>query len=212
MTEAQANALSDQDAVELIFMAGLSTAEKISEISGRGVGLDVVPLKLREHNGDVTVESQFRLGTKFRLEVPLREAVVVANGLLVKQDDETLVLPLEHVREITSIKASELRAGHGVKIVSIRGKLFHAVSLGSVLGMPTRHYPADEEITLVQVSSKFGECCFIVDQIMAHRQVVVNSLRELVPASEKIAGVAQLGGNRLGDRAQYSGYSQIDDC
>jgi two-component system chemotaxis sensor kinase CheA len=197
MTESQVAALSDQEAVELIFMAGLSTAEQISEISGRGVGLDVVRTKLREHNGDVSVESHFGQGTKFRLEVPIREAVVVANGLLIKQENETLVLPLEYVREITSIKAGELHSGRGEKIVSIRGKLFHTLSLSSVLGLKTREYSPDEEITLVQVASKFGECCFIVDEIMAHRQVVVNSLREIVPTSEKISGVAQLGGNRL---------------
>jgi two-component system chemotaxis sensor kinase CheA len=197
MTEQQVAALSDQEAVELIFMAGLSTAEQISEISGRGVGLDVVRTKLREHNGDVIVESQFGHGTKFRLEVPIREAVVVANGLLIKQANETLVLPLEYVREITSIKAGELHSSRGEKVVSIRGKLFHTLSLSSVLGLKTRAYDPDEEITLVQVSSKFGECCFIVDEIMAHRQVVVNSLREIVPTSEKISGVAQLGGNRL---------------
>jgi two-component system, chemotaxis family, sensor kinase CheA len=198
LTEAQANALSDQEAVELIFMAGLSTAEQVSEISGRGVGLDVVRTTLRAHDGDVQVESNFGHGTTFRLEVPLSEAVLVINGLLIEQATERMVLPFEHVREICEISPTELRYGQGQTFVKIREQLFHTISLSQILDFPVPDLTQAEKLVLIQVSSKkYGDCCLIVDRIIGHRQVVVNSLRDILPVNDKISGVAQLGGGRL---------------
>ncbi len=197
LTADQAARLSDQEAVELIFAAGLSTAEKLSEISGRGVGMDVVRTTLREHAGEVSVESKVGVGTTFRLDLPVKEAVLVVNGLLLEQAGETYVLPFENVFEISELCEEDLHDFRGDRMVKIRDELHHAVNLSDLLNVPARDRESGEKYPAVVVGAKQQTFCLIVDRIVGHRQVVVNSIREILPSADKLAGVAQLGGGRL---------------
>jgi two-component system chemotaxis sensor kinase CheA len=200
-SRAQADALSDADAIDLIFHAGFSTAKQISDVSGRGVGMDVVRTTLRGHNGDVLVNSQVGVGTTFRLEIPIRAAVLVIDGLLLRQNGEVFVLPFEYVREITELGADDLKPVQGSHVAVLRRGTFDAVSLGTILGLDGRvaaHAVRNgQRVTGVLVGCKHGEMCLLVDKILGHRQVVVNSIKELLPGVDRIAGVAQLGGGRL---------------
>jgi len=136
LTEVQARALSDQEATELIFAAGFSTAEKLSDISGRGVGMDVVRTTVREHNGDVHVESKVNVGTTFTITIPIRSGVLVVDGLLTETSGEKFVLPFEHLLEITFLKRSELTDVQGSLAARIRGNTYGAVHLSDVLELP----------------------------------------------------------------------------
>jgi len=197
LSEAQAAALSDQEAVELVFHAGFSTAEKLSEVSGRGVGMDVVRTTLREHDGEVYVESQVGVGTTFTLEIPIRNAVIVIDGLMLRHAGQNFVVPFEHIREITEIVASELVPVHGSKVARIRGNTYDALSLGALLGLDSPDAPPADRWQAVLVGHKNDAVCLLVDQVFGHRQVVVNSLNQILPGQDKIAGVAQLGGGKL---------------
>jgi two-component system chemotaxis sensor kinase CheA len=194
---ASADAISDQEAIELIFHAGLSTAEVVSDVSGRGVGLDVVRTKLAEHDGRLTVESQIGVGTTFRLEIPIRKAVMVIDGLMVRQNGELFVLPSEYVREITQIAPSDLNYVQNSPMASVRGSTFLAPCLGDLLELPP---PPDTDMQTrpgVLVGCKLGDACLRVDEVVGHRQIVVNSISEAIGAVDHIAGVAQLGAGRL---------------
>ena len=196
-TQAQANELTDQDAIHLIFHPGFSTAKVVSDISGRGVGMDVVRTNLREHGGEISVESTVGKGTTFRLDIPLREAVLVIDGLMVRQSGEIFVLPFEHVREITEIDPADLHSVHGTSVATIRGESHAAISLAKLLGMTDTDHSSDAVRSAVLVGCKTGSLCLLVDDVLRHRQVVVNSIQDLLPGTETIAGVAQLGGGRL---------------
>ncbi len=197
LTEVQARALSDQEATELIFAAGFSTAEKLSDISGRGVGMDVVRTTVREHNGDVHVESKVNVGTTFTITIPIRSGVLVVDGLLTETSGEKFVLPFEHLLEITFLKRSELTDVQGSLAARIRGNTYGAVHLSDVLELPKAEMQPNDILSVVLVGCKFGKLCLIVDRVLGHRQVVVNNVQDVLPCSSRLAGVAQLGGGRL---------------
>ncbi len=197
MREEQAAALSDQEAVELIFHPGFSTAEQISEISGRGVGLDVVRTRLREYKGDVRVRSQVGKGTTFTLEIPVRKAVVVVDGLLIRQNGSTFVLPFEHIREIFSVAEADLKSVRSEPVVSLRGEPYAAAYLQNILGLNLNTAVAPKCNTGVLVRTNAGTICLLVESVLGQRKVVVNGLSDLLSCSEKLHGVAQLGGGQL---------------
>ncbi len=194
-----AKSLTDQQAVELIFHAGFSTAKQVSDISGRGVGMDVVRTKIREYNGDVQVESKVGQGTTFRLTIPIREAVVVVDGLLLRHAGGHYVLPFENVLELAELGSDDVKSVQGAHVASLRGETYDAVTLSKLLDLPTQavETTADDKTVGVLVGCKQGSFCLLVDSVLGHRKVVVNSIKEMLPAADRLAGVAQLGGGRL---------------
>lgn len=196
LTQAQADALSEQEAIDLIFHPGFSTAEQITEVSGRGVGMDVVRTTLREHDGDVTVSSVLGTGTIFRLNIPIRQAVLVVDGLLVRQGDSRFVVPLENIREIVELTASDLKTVHGENIALVRGNPLAALSLAEVLQLP--HTESDNHLWHgIVLQTKEGTLCLLTERVLGQRKVVISGLRDILPGVENIAGVAQLGGGKL---------------
>ena len=198
LTEAQAAALTDEQATELIYHAGFSTAEKVSEVSGRGVGMDVVRTNLREHNGDIFVSSKLGVGTTFRLEIPNREAVVVVDALMLRQSNCNFALPFSFIREITDLAADSLKPVFGsMQMATIRGEIYDAVSLAAILKLEQTPRVPGEPVPAIVVTCKQGSLCLLVDAVLNHRQVVINGVRHLFPGLDTISGVAQLGGGRL---------------
>jgi len=197
LSRAQADSLADREAIDLIFHAGFSTAEKISDVSGRGVGMDVVRTTLREHGGDVTVESKVNIGTTFVLEIPIRTAVLVIDGLMLSQSNQSFVVPFEHILEITEIAPADLKPVQGARVAVIRGNTYDAVRLADVLNLQSSEPAPGEKFQAILVGCKHGALCLLVDRVFGHRQVVVNSINEILPGKDRIAGVAQLGGGHL---------------
>lgn len=190
-------AISDQEAVELIFHPGLSTAEQISEVSGRGVGLDVVRTQVRGHDGDVKVKSVFGQGTEFRLEIPIRRAVVVVDGLLVKQGDTTFAIPFEHIQEILSVDEAHLSSVQGRPVVRVRGEPYPAVPLAEVLQCSDNgsNRVAGQQGVLIEGHNK--SMLLLVDRVVGHRKLVISDLNEILTISDCLGGVVQLGGGKL---------------
>ncbi|MBC8354704.1 MAG: chemotaxis protein CheA [Planctomycetes bacterium] len=197
MTAAQANSLSDDEAVDLIFHPGFSTAEQVSDVSGRGVGLDVVRTTIRDHSGDIKVHSQVDVGTTFRIAIPLRAAVVVVDGLLLAQDGDTFIVPFGNVGEIFELKASEISTVQGSLVARIRGEPFAAIRLGQALATSSRTTQGDGPTNAVMLTHKGKSICLLVDNVIGQRKVVINGLQDLLPNTTAFTGVAQLGGGRM---------------
>ncbi|HTN76900.1 MAG TPA: chemotaxis protein CheA, partial [Pirellulaceae bacterium] len=195
-TAQQVGAMSDQEALDLIFHPGFSTAEQITEVSGRGVGMDVVRTTLRELDGDVTVSSTLGQGTTFFLTIPIRQAVLVVDGLLLRDGAANYVVPLEQIREIVEIRAGDLKTVQNVPVAIIRGEPIAAIPLADMLNLAPN---ADRAETLhgVVLRSKEGTLCMLAERVLGQRKVVISNLREILPQVDKIAGVAQLGGGKL---------------
>ena len=196
-TEAEVAAMSDEEALCLILAPGFSTAKQVSEVSGRGVGMDVVRSNLAEHNGEIFLESRLGFGSTVRLEIPIRKAVLVIDGLMVVQSGDKFVVPFEHIQEITDIPRNALSPVHGTMVAKIRGNTYEAVELGKILDLPIQEDQNAPMLHAVLVGCKHGEICLLIDHIEGHRQVVLNSISDILPGTDNIQGVAQLGGGRL---------------
>ncbi len=196
VSEEAAEALTDEAARELIFAPGFSTAQQVSEISGRGVGMDVVRTALESLGGRIIVHSTVGRGTRFDLEVPLRDAVLVVDGLLLRHQGQSFVVPFEYIREITSVGQQDLRPMQGTNVIQIRDQIYDAVQLDQALHLSCSSPEPLPGYGLV-VGCREGQACLLIDHVIGHRQAVINSLQGTHCEVESIAGVAQLGGGRL---------------
>jgi len=181
----------------LIFRPGFSTAERVSEVSGRGVGMDVVRSTVQQHHGQVSIESVGGQGTTIRLEFPVHQASLVIDGLMVAEATEPFFIPFENIKEIVRIDAAQFQSVHGRPMAMIRNSTFQAVHLGELMGMRQDRCSTADMAMAVVVQSKDRSLCICVDEVLGHRQVVVTALNEILPNSTKLMGIAQLGGGRL---------------
>ncbi|MFI4876897.1 MAG: chemotaxis protein CheA [Blastopirellula sp. JB062] len=197
ISEVQAERMSDQEAIELIFHPGLSTAEQVTEISGRGVGMDVVRTMVQDNGGEIRVESQLGVGTHFTIEIPIRQAVLVMDGLLIHEGEERFVVPFESIREVLDLPSDEVKTAGGMPVVTLRGTTYAAISLAETLDIAERSPGQDRRVAAVLLTTKQGEACLLIDRVIGKRKVVVNSLQNILPDVRAIGGVAQLGGGEL---------------
>jgi chemotaxis protein histidine kinase CheA len=197
LTQVQADKLSPEDAIDLVFHPGFSTADQISDVSGRGVGLDVVRSTLRDHRGDIRVASKLGEGTEFVLEIPIRKAVVVVDGLLLRQNDAVYVMPFEFVHAILEFRPDEISTVQGGMLVQVRNETYAAVRLGNLLETETRASSRESTIHGILVSCNERTVCLLVEGIVGQRKVVVNSLADMLSNTRKVSGVAQLGCGQL---------------
>ncbi len=197
LTPSQAESLSDQEAQELIFHPGFSTAEKVSDVSGRGVGMDVVLTTVRERGGEITLRSEVGRGSTFRITIPIQQGVLVKDALMLSWAGQPFALPFEHVVEIAEVPRAKLVQMQTQWVVTLREQTHAVVSLGKALGIEPATMERQQTIPLVLIRSLKGSLCLAVERILGHRQVVVNPLDGLFSQVQGVAGVTQLGGGKL---------------
>lgn len=197
LTQAQTDSLSHKDTLQLIFEAGLSTAAQVSDVSGRGVGMDVVRSTVERHHGQIFVESAIGQGTTIRLEFPIRQATLVVDGLMVACGCEPFIIPFDHVKEIVRLDAARTRTVHGRNVVTLRDGTYDMIHLAALTGAACRNHSSAVSDMAVVVKNQFGGVCIGVDDVVGHRQVVVTPLHDVLPHSTQLLGVAQLGSGRL---------------
>jgi two-component system chemotaxis sensor kinase CheA len=185
--------LSEERVTELIFSAGFSTAEKTSELSGRGVGLDVVRKNVADVNGTLKVESQPGRGTRFIIRLPLTLAIV--DGMRVALGEETYILPLGSIVECIRPGAAEVRpiAGGG-HVVEIRGNYLPLVPLGRIFGVAAA---GPEQGILVVLEADGRRIALLVDALLGQEQVVIKTLEANYRRVPCVAGATILGEGRV---------------
>lgn len=183
------SALSDEQVFQYLFQPGFSTAEKISDLSGRGVGLDVVKSNLDKIHGKINIYSKPAQGTTFRLTIPLSTAIT--EGIIVMIAGIRYILPIHSIREIIRVWPNDYTIISGAgRVANIRGALLPVIDVSSFLGSiaNTRR----EESMLVIIETMTGQMAFPVDDVLGQAQVVVKpiSTGQNIP---EIAGAAILG-------------------
>ncbi|MDR2601688.1 MAG: chemotaxis protein CheA [Spirochaetaceae bacterium] len=182
-------ALSDADAFNLIFEPGFSTAKTITNISGRGVGLDVVKRQIEKLNGTVTVHSEKGKGTKFIIKLPLTLAII--QGLLVRVGPEIYSIPITSVIESIRIKPQEIKMIDNNEVFNIRNDVLSLLRLDRLFGIPTHR--KDDYNFIVIVGSAEKKMGFMVDSLIGEEDVVIKPLRDQYTNSPGIAGASILG-------------------
>ncbi len=186
-----ADATADEDIFRLIFAPGFSTAAKITEISGRGVGMDVVRRNIEALHGRIDIASQRGKGTKFTIRLPLTLAIL--DGLVVRAGDERFVIPTFAVRESLRPTTSQIHMVSGEpRLVQVRERVLPLVCLRKLFGLNQAGKPI-ADCTLVVIEDQHRQVALIVDELIGAQEVVVKPLG----ASMNVTGIA--GGAILGD-------------
>ncbi|APX11447.1 chemotaxis protein CheA [Tateyamaria omphalii] len=195
LVSADAN-LSDADIDNLLFLPGFSTASSVSDLSGRGVGMDVVRTAIHALGGRITISSEPGQGTLFSISLPLTLAVL--DGMVVDVAGETLVLPLSVVSEtLTLTKANVEALGPGRSVVRNRGAFLPLLDLGSVLGYRTISDSFVDRIALVLTLEDEVSIALVVDEIQDQRQVVIKGLDDSFYRAPGIAAATILGDGQI---------------
>jgi len=191
MSQAEAEKLSDTDAFNLIFAPGFSGAEKVTDVSGRGVGMDVVKTKIESLGGTVSVESTEGKGSRVQLNLPLTVAII--QSLMVKVADENYAIPLTNIIRDVGIKASDIKTMEGEEVILLRGEVLPLLRLHNVLRSPV---PEEErENLIVVVVEKMGNNVgLVVDELIGQQEVIIKTLdSKMLKNTKGFAGATILG-------------------
>ncbi len=187
--------LTDEEIENLIFAPGFSTAATVSNISGRGVGMDVVRKNVQALGGRIGISSRFGHGSTFTLTLPLTLAIL--DGMIVSVGTQTYVIPLAHVVESLRPEAGEVRAfGPDTGLLDVRGQYLPILRVGRLLNVADACSEASEAV-LVVVETDAGQAILMVDAIQDQRQVVVKSLEANYAPVSGLAGATVLGDGRV---------------
>jgi two-component system chemotaxis sensor kinase CheA len=188
--------LSDEEIDNLIFLPGFSTAASVSNISGRGVGLDVVRRNIVDLGGRITIGSNSGKGSKFSLTLPLTLAVL--DGMIVAVGNQTFVLPLSHIIESLLPKPQDVKAfGSTGMLLNVRGSYVPLVSVGRLLQVPGATYDLNNSVVILVESEGVGRMALAVDAIVGQRQVVIKSFEANIGHIDGIAAATILGDGRV---------------
>lgn len=188
--------LTDDEIDNLIFLPGFSTADAISDISGRGVGMDVVRRSIQELGGRISIASRPGEGSTFTMSLPLTLAVL--DGMVLSSCEQTLVAPLSAIIETLQPKLNEVRSlGGTARVISIRGQYVPLVDVGMVLGYRSEPLQADQGVAILTEGEGGSRAVLLVDAIQGQRQVVIKSLEANYRRIRGIAAATILGDGRV---------------
>lgn len=191
ITEEESAAMSDEEVVNLIFLPGFSMAEKVTDVSGRGVGMDAVKTKVESLGGQFDVSTEVGVGTRVFVRLPLTLAIVLA--LLIKVGGETYAIPLENVEETILVKKENVRTVHGTPATLLRGDVLTLCSLAGALGASSGREEDSGEFPVVVVRTGRMRVGFIVDDLIGQQDIVIKSLGRFLSKIRGIAGATILG-------------------
>lgn len=190
VTPEEAAQLDDREAMELIFAPGFSSAEKITDISGRGVGMDVVRTNIKNLKGSVSTNSEVGKGTRFTLSLPLTLAII--DALMVNVSGQMYAIPLDAVSETTKIEAERLTDVKGRKAVTLRGEVLGIVELSEMLGLPHTE-PLPEVLSVVVIHDNERRLGLVVDQLLERQEIVIKPLGAYLGDLKGISGATIMG-------------------
>lgn len=195
MDQEAADRLSDKDCYNLIFAPGFSTKTEISDISGRGVGMDVVKTKISQLNGSIDIDSTLSVGTIIRIKVPLTLAIMPT--LMVMLADQAFALPLVNVNEIFHLDLTRTNVVDGKEVVMVRGKPLPLYYLKRWLIRGSDVSGVSEEGHVVVVTVGTHKVGFVVDQLVGQEEVVIKPLGHMLQGTDGMAGATITGDGRI---------------
>ncbi len=200
IAEDAAARLSDKDAINLVFASGLSTAAKADDVSGRGVGMDIVRKNLEKLNGSISVDTAVGRGSTFTVKLPLTLAIIRA--LLVSLGQRIYAIPLNSVEEITRVEESDISTVGGREAIRPRGEVVPLLWLGDVFGVrghdrSVRLSEPGRKVFAVIASSHEGKVGLAVDRLVGEMEIVIKSLGTFVGNIPGVSGVTILGDGRV---------------
>ncbi|MCT8139840.1 chemotaxis protein CheA [Anaerobacillus sp. CMMVII] len=188
------NKLTDKQVYELLFSSGLSTADKITDVSGRGVGLDVVKNKIESLGGSVTVDSVLGEGTTFSIQLPLTLSII--SVMLVEVQNEKYAIPLSSIIETAIVKDEEILSAHNQKVIDFRGSVVPLMNLTDFFDVPkTRQENSYHSIVIIRKGEKMA--ALVVNSFIGQQEIVLKSLGNYLTNVVAISGATILGDGQV---------------
>jgi two-component system, chemotaxis family, sensor kinase CheA len=194
ITKEMSENLTDKQCFELLFASGFSTAEVISDISGRGVGLDVVKNKIESLGGSISVDSTAGFGTIFSIQLPLTLSIM--SVMLVEVQKEKYAIPLSSIIETAIIKKEDILSAHNQKVMDFRGKVVPLVFMKEIFEVPTT-VEASEYVPVVVVRKGDKMAALVVDSFIGQQEIVLKSLGQYLTSVFAISGATILGDGQV---------------
>lgn len=193
--ESEAASMTDEQVYMLLFAPGFSTAEVISDISGRGVGLDVVKSKIESLSGAVSVESKLGVGTKFSVQLPLTLSIISA--MLIKVGEEKYAIPLSSIVETGLIRRDQIREVHGYTMVAYRDTHIPFMSLAKLFDIPGFSENDEEETEIVVIRKGDRLAALAIEDFIGQSEIVIKNLGKYLPSIQGVAGATILGDGQV---------------
>ena len=194
VTRESADSLSDKQIYELIFASGFSTADKISDVSGRGVGLDVVKNTIESLGGSVSIDSHEGIGSIFLIQLPLTLSII--SVMLVEIQKEKYAIPLSSIIETAIIKKEDIMNAHNQQVIDFRGKVLPLLFLKDIFEVPV-YQEEDEFLSVVIVRKGDKLAGLVVDSFIGQLEIVLKSLGEYLNSAFAISGATILGDGQV---------------
>ena len=195
ITEDNAETMTDSQVAELILASGFSTAETISDVSGRGVGLDVVKTTIESLGGYITIESTEGQGSLFQVQLPLTLSII--SVMLVELDKEVYAIPLSSIIETAIIQTSEIMNAHNQKVIDFRGNIIPLFNLKEIFEMPEHEADKEEFQSVVIVRKGDKLAGLVVDSFIGQQEIVLKSLGNYLTSVFAISGATILGDGQV---------------
>lgn len=193
VTQEEADKMDDAEAVRLIFLPGFSTADHISDISGRGVGMDVVRSKIEALSGHVDVETKIDEGSVFKIKLPLTLAIIQA--MLVKVQEEMYAIPLGSIDSTINIQEDEIKTVQNKEVIVLRGEIIPIIRMEKMLQVP--HVKDSDETFVVVVHTGDAKAGIVVDNLIGQQEIVIKTLGSLFTGLKMFSGATVLGDGRV---------------
>jgi two-component system chemotaxis sensor kinase CheA len=193
IAEHEAKELSRTDALNLVFLPGLSTREKASAVSGRGVGMDVVKTNIAKLGGSIELESEPVIGTKITLTLPLTRAIVTA--LLVQVADGMFAIPLTSISEVNALEESQIRMIDTTEVLSRRGSSLELCRLRNLFGLDSESEPGRQYV--VEVMAGTRHLGLVVDALSGQQDIIIRPLGRSLHAVRGFSGASELADERI---------------
>ncbi len=194
VTPEQAEELTEKQCVELLFHPGFSTAKQVSEISGRGVGLDVVKSKVESLSGEVSVKTKLGEGSTWTIRLPLTLAIIQA--LMVVIGGEKYAIPLDSIQSIEDINPADIKLVSNKEVITLRGSVTRLVRMSEVLDVESQKAP-DENLVVVIVKKGEQQVGLVIDELMGQQEIVIKPLGKYINKCKFISGATILGDGEI---------------
>ena len=206
ISEEEHKKLSDQEAIHLIFRPGFSTALSVSDVSGRGVGMDIVRDHIEKLSGVIDIETKLGEGTRFKIKLPLTLAIIT--GLLIKLNGRTFILPMSSVVEIVRMPPEAIQTIKGDSVVVIRERVLPVVWLHDYFHI-SRMQQKKKQLPIVVVGTAEKRIALVVDELVGNHEIVVKSLGAYVGKIDCISGATILGDGRVSLILEVAGIGKM---
>ncbi len=193
ITEDEAQRMTEESAVNLIFMPGFSTMEVATELSGRGVGMDVVKTNISKLNGYVEVRTVKNVGTTFRINIPLTLAII--HALMVRALDNQYAIPLAPIEETLKVAVKEIENVSGQKVLVVRGKVLPLFELSDILGYGTGEGNEYRYVVVIAIGDR--RFCIAVDELLGQEEVVIKTIEGIDTNAAYIVGATITGDGKV---------------